>query len=99
MKGRKHMGRGRRRRKGMGRGRRHVQAHPDSVYLAESHKEYIVEKLPTVGLLPCLGIYPKSRVKKSYRYRFGGPVVLTVGNREVAVGKDIASHIIVKEAE
>lgn len=71
----------------------------NTIYSVDVNKEYVVEEVPQAGLLPCLGIYPKSRVRKSYRYKMGGPVLLQVGNREVAVGKDIADQILVKEVE
>ena len=66
-------------------------------YEAPINKVYQIEVVPSTALLPCLGIYPKSVVTKTYRYRWGGPIMVKVGQREVAIGKDVANRILVKE--
>lgn len=95
-----HHGRGMFGRRRHGRGRGHGKGHgPMTIYTADPNKEYVVKEVPHADLLPCLGIYPQSRLRKNYRYRMGGPTLITVGNRQVAVGKDIASKIVVSEVE
>lgn len=81
-------------------GRKVIKLKPDlqNIYAAEPQKNYVVQSVPKANLLPCLGIFPKSIVTKNYRYRLGGPVLLKVGNRQVAIGKDLAKNILVKEA-
>lgn len=70
-----------------------------SLYYVKEERDYIVESVPKADLLPSLGIYPKSLIRKNYKYSFGGPVVVKVGSREVAIGKDIAEHILVSEVK
>lgn len=70
-----------------------------SLYYVEENKDYIVDSVPKASLLPSLGIYPKSIIRKNYTYGFGGPVVLNVGSREIAIGKDIAENILVSEVK
>ncbi len=76
---------------------RSAHAPARDLYRADEGKQYAIKQVPPAALLSCLGICPDSIVQKKYRYRFGGPVLLQVGSREVAVGKDIASHILVEE--
>lgn len=85
-----------RNRAGKGR-RKHRCENCADLYGACEGKRYAVEQVPQAALLSCLGIYPDSIVEKKYRYRLGGPVLLQVGSREVAVGKNVASHILVRE--
>ncbi|NLW17777.1 MAG: ferrous iron transport protein A [Firmicutes bacterium] len=87
----------RRRHRGGRRGHQHGHGKARDLYGACVGKQYTVEEVPATALLSCLGICPKSVVRKKYCYRMGGPVLLQVGSREVAVGKDIASQIIVRE--
>ncbi|HHW98389.1 MAG TPA: ferrous iron transport protein A [Firmicutes bacterium] len=92
----------RRGRRNRGHGHSHGRGHcrcdqVRDLYAASEGKCYTVEQVPPAALLSCLGICPNSLVQKKYRYGMGGPVLLQVGSREVAVGKDIASHILVRE--
>ncbi len=66
-------------------------------YQADSGCEYVVAEIPDNSLLTSLGIYVNSIVKKNYRYKFGGPVVLRVSSRDVAIGKDVAQGIMVRK--
>ena len=70
-----------------------------NIYTAPNDTDFIVESVPDSALLACLGIYPRSIIRKSRCYKFGGPVVLHLCSRRVAVGKDLASQIIVREVE
>ncbi|WP_318785080.1 FeoA family protein [Methanimicrococcus hacksteinii] len=70
-----------------------------NIYTAQNNTEFVVESVPDAALLSCLGIYPKSVIRKSHCYKLGGPVILHLSSRKVAVGKDLASQIIVREAE
>lgn len=67
------------------------------IYHAENGYEYIVEEVPENSLLASLGIYKNSIVKKNYRYKFGGPVVMRVSSRDIAIGKDVAEGIKVRK--
>ncbi|HHW06809.1 MAG TPA: ferrous iron transport protein A [Clostridia bacterium] len=69
-----------------------------SVYHAPNNKNYVVRDVPNISLLKSLGIRKNSQVYKKRTYRLGGPVLLVVDAREIALGKDIAEQIIVEEA-
>jgi len=60
---------------------------------------FLVSHLPNIGLLQNLGLRVGSRVTVENRYALGGPVLLRVEDSfEIALGKDIATQISVKEA-
>jgi Fe2+ transport system protein FeoA len=68
-----------------------------NIYQAKNNRYYIIESVPETPLLLSLGIEPNVRVYKKYSYRLGGPVIIDVDMCRVAIGKDIARQIIVKE--
>ncbi|MCL2170524.1 MAG: ferrous iron transport protein A [Defluviitaleaceae bacterium] len=60
--------------------------------------ELLIEDLPKIGLLEGLGLRVGTRVAVRQRYGLGGPVLLRVEDAfSVAIGKDIASRIVVKK--
>jgi len=67
------------------------------IYTAAKDIDFVVESVPDSALLSCLGVYPKSVIRKSHCYKFGGPAVLHLSTRKVAIGKDLASQIFVSE--
>ncbi len=69
----------------------------DSLYTVPDNCNYIVSKVPDIKVLGSLGIYPGTVVYKKKRYKLGGPVLINLATREIALGKDIASAILIKE--
>ncbi len=67
------------------------------LYDAKNNTEYIITKTPENTLLTTLGVFVESKIKKLVTYKFGGPVLILVDAREVAIGKDIAKLIEVEE--
>ncbi|MFI3114747.1 MAG: FeoA family protein [Clostridia bacterium] len=67
------------------------------LYEVENNKTYIVTKALELPLLSSLGVYEGSVVEKCTTYKHGGPVLLLIEKREVAVGRDIAVQIEVEE--
>jgi len=59
---------------------------------------YIVDKSPDIYLLKVLGIRRGISFKVQSIHPFGGPIVIKVGNRSIAISKDVASEILVREA-
>lgn len=57
-----------------------------------------VETVPTCSLLQALGIRPGTGLRVVVRQPLGGPVVVKLGQREVAVSAEYARQIRVKEA-
>ena len=48
--------------------------------------------------LAALGILPGTRVEVSHVAPFGGPVLIQVGSSRYALGRDVASRIVVRAA-
>ncbi|MCL2201849.1 MAG: ferrous iron transport protein A [Oscillospiraceae bacterium] len=70
-----------------------------NLYSAEKNNVFTVVSVPNIGLLENLGIRLGTTISLQNRYAFGGPVVLRVEDAySVALGKDVASQITVKEA-
>lgn len=70
----------------------------ENIYKVETNKAYIIEECPDVNLLRSLGFRKNAKVFKKHAFRFGGPVLLNLDSSEVAIGKDIAQKILVREA-
>src|SRR5690554_6441630 len=90
-----------RHRHGMGHGHRmrhrHRMGQKHSLYTVPDNSCYTVSDVPDVKILNSLGVYPGTVVFKKKRYRRGGPVLVNLATREIALGKDLASQILVKE--
>lgn len=70
-----------------------------SLYTAPDNCCYTVSEVPDLKILNSLGFYPGTAVYKKKRFKLGGPVLINLATREIALGKDIASAISVKEAK
>ena len=69
-----------------------------NLYEAKKHSIFQVASMPNVGLLQGMGLRVGTRVAVQNRYALGGPVLLKVESTySVAIGKDIATQIAVKE--
>ncbi len=68
-----------------------------TLYHAKDNQEYAVTSIPEVHLLEVLGVFVGSKVMKKATYSGGGPALVTVEGREVAIGKDYAMAIEVEE--
>lgn len=71
----------------------------NSLYTVPDNRSYTVSKVPEVKVLGSLGIYPGTIIRKKKRFRFGGPVLISLATRELALGKDVAAAILVKEGK
>jgi Fe2+ transport system protein FeoA len=67
------------------------------LYAAPEGRRYRVVSVPDVKILRSLGIFPGAVVFKKKRYRLGGPALILIATREIALGKDVARAIVVKE--
>lgn len=71
---------------------------PTSLYSANKKTNLQVVSAPSIGLLQSLGLRVGTHVAVLNRYFLGGPVLLRVENSfSVAIGKDVATQISVKE--
>ncbi|NLJ99429.1 MAG: ferrous iron transport protein A [Tissierellia bacterium] len=59
--------------------------------------KYRVIGLPDLYLLKVLGIREGTLFEVQSRQPLGGPMVVKVGNRSIAIAKDVAREIIVRE--
>ncbi|HEY8421113.1 MAG TPA: FeoA family protein [Thermoclostridium sp.] len=66
-----------------------------SIYYAEDNTQCIITDTPDYSILKSLGIVKNASVKKVFTHKLGGPVLVRVGSREIAIGKDIAVRIMV----
>jgi len=71
---------------------------PLSLYEAKKAGTFQVASVPKIGLLENMGLRIGTKVTVQNRYALGGPVLLIVeGVYSIAIGKDIAQQIAVKE--
>ena len=56
----------------------------------------VIKKLPEIGLSKSMGFREGTVVTSMTRQPFGGPVVVRLGKRNVALSRDIAKKIEVK---
>ncbi|MCL2840280.1 MAG: ferrous iron transport protein A [Defluviitaleaceae bacterium] len=69
-----------------------------NLYEAGKNEAFYVVSIPNIGLLESLGLRLGTKVAIQTRYMLGGPVLLCVEDSFlVAIGKDIATQIAVKE--
>jgi len=70
-----------------------------NLYQAKTGGIFELARLPKIPLLESLGLRKGTMVSINGRIKLGGPVLLRVENAfVVAIGKDIATQILVKEA-
>ncbi|MDD3766701.1 MAG: FeoA family protein [Eubacteriales bacterium] len=67
------------------------------LYDAPENQEYLVCKVPNISILCSLGIYPGTVIGKIKKFKLGGPVLINLATRKIALGKDIAKDIVVTE--
>ncbi len=68
-----------------------------NLYNAKNGCNYIVVDTPEENTLESIGIFPGAQVKIESRYRFGGPVAISLGSRSIAIGKGLAEEILIEE--
>ncbi|MCL2616693.1 MAG: ferrous iron transport protein A [Defluviitaleaceae bacterium] len=69
-----------------------------NLYEAKTSGTFQVVSVPNIGLLQNLGLRVGTSILVQNRYALGGPVLLRVEDSfAVAIGKDIATQIAVKE--
>lgn len=66
------------------------------LYNSENNQVYQVIDVPNVALLNSLGVFTGAKIAKKDTYKMGGPVLIAIGSREVAIGKDLAVQIQVE---
>lgn len=70
-----------------------------NLYEAKKNGDFQVVSVPDIGLLKSIGLRTGTEITVKTRYALGGPVLLRVKDAySLALGRDIAKQIIVKEA-
>lgn len=69
------------------------------LYNCEIGYKYRVKKTPNVSILNTLGVYEGGILTKKDKYNLGGPVLLEISGREIAIGKDLALLIQVEACQ
>ncbi len=62
----------------------------------KKHCTYEVQDLPNLHLLKALGLREGINLKVQSKQPLGGPIVVMIGNRSIAIAKSLAKDIIVK---
>jgi len=68
-----------------------------SLYKIKKATDCIIETVPAQKILEALGIRKGVSVKVLVRQPFGGPIVIRVGQRDIAISPEYAKLITVKE--
>ena len=68
-----------------------------SLYKIKKSTDCIIETVPAQKILEALGIRKGVSVKVLVRQPFGGPIVIRVGQRDIAISPEYAKLITVKE--
>lgn len=68
-----------------------------SLYEAEQGRSYVITSVPDYKLLSSIGIIEGVRVKIESKYKLGGPVSVALSTRKIAIGKDVATKVLVRE--
>ena len=69
-----------------------------NLYAAKKNELLQIVSVPKINLLENLGLRVGTQVEIQSRYAFGGPVLLKIESAfTVAVGKDIATQIMVRK--
>ena len=58
-----------------------------------TEEEAVIADIPDETLLPSLGIRKGKRVKAKSLAPFGGPIIVAIGNRNIAVSRSLADQI------
>lgn len=67
------------------------------LYNLEKNQICIIEEMPKNPLLYSLGVRKGITISIMTRHPFGGPIVVKIGNRNVAIDKNLAQAIITRE--
>ncbi|OIJ22065.1 iron transporter FeoA [Anaerobacillus alkalidiazotrophicus] len=68
-----------------------------SLYKYKKKNSFVIKEIPNIQLLKSLGVCVGLVTMVVSRMPLGGPVLITVGKRQVALGKEIADKILVEE--
>jgi len=68
-----------------------------SLYKMKVNGRCVIETLPSIPLIDALGFRMGLPVEVQSRQPMGGPVVVRLGNRCVAVAREFAEQIMVRE--
>lgn len=60
-------------------------------------KKCIIETIPNNQLLRALGLREGLEININTKQLFGGPIVVSIGKRSIAISKEIAQDIVVRE--
>lgn len=69
-----------------------------SLYSLKNNSIALIEKMPIVPLLTSMGVREGIKISVVTKQPMGGPIVVQIGRRSIAIGKDVAEQILIKEA-
>lgn len=68
-----------------------------SLYRLKNKTACVIESMPVLALLNSMGVREGIKLIVKSKQPLGGPMVVQVGNRNIAIAKDIAESIVVRE--
>lgn len=66
------------------------------LYSSNNDEWYTIVDIPDMAMLNPLGVFVGAKILKKHTYKMGGPVLISINSREVAIGKDLATKIQVE---
>lgn len=66
------------------------------LYTLNKKQKCIIDDMPNVGLLQDLGLRKGMTVSVLTRHPFGGPIVVKINNRSIAIDKNVAEQIVTR---
>ena len=67
------------------------------LYQGKKDYYYVIKELPDLQLLNILGVRKGIKIHIETKQPLGGPVVIKVGNRNIAIAKTIAKQMHIEE--
>lgn len=68
-----------------------------NLYDTQNGGVYNVVEIPEENTLESIGVFPGAHIKVENHYNFGGPIAISLGSRNIAIGKALAKQIFVEE--
>lgn len=66
-----------------------------NLYNMPSDTACSIRSIPESDLLKSLGVIPGATIRKLSSYGAGGPAMICLGDRHIAIGKKIAEKVII----
>lgn len=69
----------------------------NTLYESKIGTTCLVKAVPDSKLLSSIGVFAGVELRVDHQYQFGGPVAVSLATKKIAIGKDVATKILVEE--